>query len=58
MPNFDPNSMLNNMKNNIPKIAELKLKNEPLIFEFGNNYMATIQRDFSSEKGFRPLIYK
>ena len=37
-------------------IAELKLKDEPLIFEFGNSYMTTIQRDFSSKEGFKPLI--
>lgn len=38
-------------------IAELKLKDEPLIFEFGNNYMATIQRDFSS-KELKKIIKK
>ena len=37
-------------------VAELNLQNEPLIFEFGNNYMATIQRDFLSENGFKPCI--
>ena len=37
-------------------VAELKLKNEPLIFEFGNDYMATIQRDCLSERGFKPCI--
>jgi len=37
-------------------IAELNLQNEPLLFEFGNSYMATIQRDFLSEKGFEPYI--
>ena len=37
-------------------VAELKLKNEPLIFEFGNDYMATIQNDCLSEQGFKPCI--
>ena len=37
-------------------VAELLLENEPLIFEFGNNYMATIQRDYLSQRGFMPCI--
>ena len=37
-------------------VAELILKNEPLIFEFNNNFMATIQRDFPSENGFKFCI--
>ena len=37
-------------------VAELMLENEPLIFEFGNDYMATIQRNCRSEHGFSPCI--
>ena len=37
-------------------IAELELKNEPLIFEFGNNYMATIPFDKISTHGFKPCV--
>jgi len=37
-------------------VAELKLENETLVFEFGNNYMATIQRYYLSEQGFKPCI--
>lgn len=37
-------------------IAELNLENEPLLLEFNNDYMATIQRNCQSELGFKPLI--
>ena len=36
-------------------VAELKLENEPLIFNFNNKYMATIQRNCLSEDGFKPF---
>jgi len=32
---------------------KLKFKNEPLLFEFGNDYMATIQRDIISPDRFK-----
>lgn len=50
--------MINYLKNDgrCWYVAELKLENEPLIFEFGNNYMATIQRNYHSDKGFKPCI--
>lgn len=34
-------------------VAELKLKDEPLLFNFDNEYMATTQRSCSSESGFK-----
>ena len=37
-------------------VAELKLQNELLVFEFGNNYMATIQSSCLSDQGFKPCI--
>lgn len=54
----DYNKMIDYLKKDGRRwhVAELKLQNEPLIFEFGNNYMATIQRDCLSEHGFKPCI--
>ncbi len=34
-------------------IAELDLRNENIIFEFGNFYMATVTRDIPSKEGFK-----
>lgn len=36
-------------------VAELKLENELLNFEFGNDYMATIKSNCLSEEGFKPI---
>jgi len=36
-------------------ICELELNNEELIYEFGNDYMATIPYSKRSKDGFRPL---
>jgi hypothetical protein len=54
----DFNKMIDYLKNDGRRwhVAELKLQNEPLIFEFGNDYMATIQNDCFSEQGFKPCI--
>jgi hypothetical protein len=50
--------MINYLKEDGRKwhIAELNLKDEPLIFEFGNDWMATVIRDILSEQGFKPCI--
>jgi hypothetical protein len=37
-------------------IAEILLENEPLIFEFDNDWMATIPFNKLSNTGFKPLI--
>lgn len=37
-------------------VAELQLDNDPLLFEFGNDWMATILVDKSSYAGFKPCI--
>lgn len=37
-------------------VAELQLNKEFLIFEYDNDYMATIQKDCISKKGFKPLF--
>ena len=39
-------------------IAELDLKDEPLIFEYGNDWMATVTRNIFSKEGFKPCIIK
>lgn len=54
----DYNKMLDYLKQDGRRwhVAELKLENEPLIFEFGNDYMATIQNNCLSEQGFKPCI--
>ena len=54
----DYEKMINYLKEDGRKwhIAELNLKDEPLIFEFGNDWMATVSRDILSEQGFKPCI--
>lgn len=36
-------------------IAELSLSDEYLSFDYGNNYMATINKNIPSLNGFKPL---
>ena len=36
-------------------ICEIEVSPDELLFEFGNDYMATILVDRLSEKGFRPV---
>jgi hypothetical protein len=36
-------------------IAELELKNIPIVFEYGNDYMATTLENIPSKEGFKPI---